>query len=376
MIFKKVFCFIFFLTLLYGCGGNGDDPSLDGNSNDRKLILTYWVDSIITPSYSNFKIQFDVMKTKAEAFTASPDNTSLTEFRNSWVNAYAEWQKVELFEFGPADRYTIRNFFNIYPADVSGIASNIADPASNLDLPAAYPRQGFPALDYLLNGVGADDAAILVYYTTEPDADKRIAYVTRIVNRMNTLIANVITEWSSHRETFINKTSLDIGSSMGLVINAYVLHCERYIRSGKIGIPSGSTVATAGVPYPEKIEAYYKGDISLTLVQNAHQAAADFFNGVNVTTGLEGPSLKSYLDAIGAKDVSSGTPLSTIINDQFDIISGKLDLLSPDFYDQIQSNNQEMRDVYTEMQKVVRMIKVDMTSAMSITITYTDNDGD
>ena len=31
---------------------------------------------------------------------------------------------------------------------------------------------------------------------------------------------------------------------------------------------------------------------------------------------------------------------------------------------------------YNEMQKAVRMIKVDMTSAMSITVTYVDNDGD
>jgi hypothetical protein len=35
-----------------------------------------------------------------------------------------------------------------------------------------------------------------------------------------------------------------------------------------------------------------------------------------------------------------------------------------------------MADTYAAMQKLVRMLKVDMTSAMSITITYTDNDGD
>jgi hypothetical protein len=35
-----------------------------------------------------------------------------------------------------------------------------------------------------------------------------------------------------------------------------------------------------------------------------------------------------------------------------------------------------MQAVYTEMQNVIKMLKVDMTSAMSITITYTDNDGD
>jgi predicted lipoprotein len=377
MKFRKAFAFSFVIITLLSCGGNGNDPSPVDDSKDRKLILTHWADNTIIPSYTNFKVKFDVLLNKADAFTASPDNTALIEFRSAWVDAYTEWQNVELFEFGPADKYTIRNFFNIYPADVSGIASNINDPTSNLDLPASYARQGFPALDYLINGVGADDAAIIAYYTTDAEAAKRIAYVERITARMNSLITNVISEWSgAYRDTFINKTGLDIGSSTGLVVNAYVLHYERYIRSGKVGIPSGAAIATGGVPYPEKVEAFYKKDISLILATNAHQAAVDFFNGMNVTTGMEGPSFKSYLDALEAKDASTGSLLSVIINDQFTAISGKLGLLSPNFYDQIQTNNQLMIDAYTEMQKIVRMLKVDMTSAMSVTITYTDNDGD
>src|SRR3546814_19901140 len=48
---------------------------------------------------------------------------------------------VELFEFGPADKYTLRNFFNIYPTDVAGIVSNMNDPSVNLALPASYARQ-------------------------------------------------------------------------------------------------------------------------------------------------------------------------------------------------------------------------------------------
>jgi hypothetical protein len=293
------------------------------------------------------------------------------------VSAYLEWQKVELFEFGPADKYTLRNLYNIYPADVGGIIANINDPSANLDVAASYSRQGFPALDYLLNGLGDDDAAILAAYTTDEDAAKRIEYLNRLVTRMNTLLTNVITEWNgSYRETFVSKTGLDIGSSMGQAVNAYVLYYERYIRSGKIGIPSGTAIGGTGQAYPERVEAFYKKDISGLLATNAHQAAQNFFNGIDLNTGQPGPSLKSYLDALGAKDNSSETLLSDLINDQFDIISQKLDQLSPDYHQQIQTGNEKMADTYAEMQKLVRMLKVDMTSAMSVTITYTDNDGD
>lgn len=368
--------FAFIVVALFGCGGSGNEPSPEDNDKDRQVILVHWADNIVIPAYTNFKTKFDVMKVKAEAFTSTPDNTTLQEFRSAWVDAYLEWQKVEQFEFGPADQYTLHNFFNIYPTDVAGITANMNDPAVNLDLPNAYARQGFPALDYLINGVGADDAAIISYYTTDPDAAKRTAYITRLTGRMNTLLTNVISGWATYRETFITKTGLDIGSSFGNVVNAYVLNYERYVRSGKIAIPSGAILATGGSVNPDKVEAYYKKDISVALAKNAHQAAMDFFNGKNVTTGADGPSLKSYLDALGSKDASTGTSLSDIINAQFMVITGHLNGLSADLSQQVQTDNQPVMDTYTAMQKLVRIIKVDMTSAMSVTITYTDNDGD
>lgn len=373
----KTILIVILIVLLSSCGGGSGDPSPVDENKDRGIILTHWVDNIIKPAYAKFNTTLALMVEKSEAFTTSPNNASLLEFRGAWIDAYKEWQRVELFEFGPADKNTLRNFFNIYPADVTGIASNINDPSVNLDFPASYSRQGFPALDYLLNGVGSNDDEIVAYYITGTDGAKRLAYIERIVERMNTLATNVVTEWNgSYRDTFISSTGLDIGSSMGAVVNAYVLHYERYIRSGKIGIPAGIIGATTGAPNPDKVEAYYKRDMSRDLAIIAHHAAIDFFNGVNVNGGADGPSLKSYLDGLDAKDTGTGTLLSTIINNQFTTINGKLDQLSPDLYAQIQTNNDLMKDVYTNMQMAVRYLKVDMTSAMSVTITYTDNDGD
>jgi predicted lipoprotein len=363
--------------LFSGCGGNGGEPSPADNSKDRQQILAHWTNEIIIPSYNNFQTKFHAFHEKAEIYINSPDVNSLAELRSTWAEAYTEWQKTELFEFGPADKYTLRNFFNIYPADVNGILANINDPGINLDLPASYARQGFPALDYLINGVGTDDAAIVNFYTADAEGEKRKAYLNRIIDRMNTLLTNVVTEWNgSYAESFVNNTGLDIGSSTGLVVNAYILHYERFIRSGKFGIPSGAGVGGSGTPHPEKIEAYYNPEISKALATTAHQAAANFFSGKELTSDSEGPSFKSYLDALGAKDAVSGNLLSDIINEQFATIDDELEQLSPNLHDQVVTENQRMVDVYTEMQKLVRMLKVDMTSALSVTITYTDNDGD
>lgn len=374
---KKHFILLALTAVLWACGGNGettDPPAPVDKDKDRQVLLTHLADNIIIPAYGNFKAKLNLMVSNADAFTTKPDQTTLTAFRTSWVEAYTEWQKVELFDFGPAERQTLRNFFNIYPANEKAINNNIADPTANLEVPASFAQQGFPALDYLINGLGSTDAAILAFYTSAPDAAKRIAYVKRLTSRMTTLLDKVTSEWTTYRETFTTKTGLDIGSPTSLMVNGFVLHYERFIRSGKFGIPSGAMLN--GVVSAEKVEAFYKKDLSRTLAQTAHQAVIDFFNGKSIKTGAEGPSFKTYLNALGAKDSGTGQSLADIINSQFNVSKGKMETLKPNLYEEVKTNNQAMIAVYTEMQKVVRMLKVDMTSAMSITITYTDNDGD
>lgn len=372
--------FVFLITIACSCSKKGDshspDVQPDQKAIDRKAMLTNIADNIVIPAYAKFKLKFDVMLAKSSAFTATPTITTLADFRTAWVDAYIEWQKVELFDFGPGQVQSIRSYFNIYPASESGIAANIANGSNvNLNVPASFPTQGFPALDYLLNGLGTSDEAILIFFTTDINASKRLDYIRLITNKMNEVFTKVNTEWTTtYRTEFINKNSIDASSSTSVMVNNYILNFERFIRSGKFGIPSGAVIN--GVAAANKVEAFYKKDISLALAKAATQATIDFFNGKNVSTGAEGSSLKTYLNGLNVKDSATGVLLTQLINNQFLTIQQKLDLLSPNLFNQVNNNNQLMIDVYTEMQKVVRMLKVDMASAMSITITYTDNDGD
>ena len=365
------------LSLLVACTDQNDGPSpgSDRDAMDRKALLTTLADQIIIPSYDNFKAKLDPMQAATDAFVVTPNQANLAILRQTWVAAYTDWQKVELFDIGPAETRTLRFYFNIYPANVQGIQSNIGIPTADLELPTSFARQGFPALDYLINGVGATDAEIVAFYATGTQAEARRAYLKRITSRMSTLLNEVITEWKGgYRDTFVNRTGLDISSSTSSLVNSYIMHYERYVRSGKFGIPSGAMLN--GVVAPEKVEAYYKRDISGILARTAHQAVVDFFNGVSVKTGQPGPSFNSYLTALGAKDSSSGKTLAQLINEQFAVSKNKVESLSPNLYQEIKNNNVAVQGVYTEMQKAVRMLKVDMASAMSITITFVDNDGD
>lgn len=376
--FKQAAVLCLMVLSIYACSKKkGTEPDPEPKPGvDRKALLTYLADDIIIPSYVNFKTKFDLMVAKSDAFAAAPGTASLMDLRTAWVNAYIEWQKIEFIEVGPAQAQTIRSFFNIYPTSVVNVNAGIAAGNANFDLPGTYAQQGFPALDYLINGSAATDADIVALYTTAADAAKRIAYLKKITAQMNNIFTKVYTPWVSggYRDEFISKSGVDVSASLAIFANGYVLNYERYIRSGKFGIPSGAMMN--GVVAADKVEALYKKDISLTLAKAAHQASVDFFNGKSLKTFAEGPSFKTYLNALGTKDSQTGLLLSQTILNQFAATNAKLSLLSENLNNEVKTNNQKMIDVYTEMQKSVKMLKVDMTSAMSITITYTDNDGD
>lgn len=367
---------LFSLVLFFGCGKDQTTTKKeDGNTIDRKALLTNLADNIIVPAYADFKTKLDVMRSKSDAFVAQPNNANLLALRTAWQEAYINWQRVELFDFGPGQTFAIRSYFNIYPTNEAVIQANIASGNANLELPANYATQGFPALDYLINGVATDDAGIVAYYTTSTDATKRVNYLKQIVAQMNTALTSVNNAWKGDfANTFKSKTAIDAGSSTSTLVNGYILNYERYIRSGKIGIPAG--VMTPGQTFPNKVEAFYKKDLSLTLAKTAHQASYDFYNGKAYASNSTGYSIKSYLTSLSAKDAVSGTLLSDIIATQFEVCTAKLNTLNNNLSSQVTNNNQLMVDTQVQMQKLVKLLKVDMTSAMSITITYTDNDGD
>lgn len=369
---KKNVLFALALLLLtfgiFSCEKNsGSETPEPTSSLDRKALLTYWADSLVKPGYQRFNEKLVTLKAKTTAFTAAPTPATLGEARQAWQAAYLEWQKVELYEFGPAEEVGLRNRFNIYPTDAAGINRNIAAGTYDFELATAIPQQGFPALDYLLNGLAANDAAIAGTFAASANHRK---YLTDVVAKMDATFGKVYTQWNgSYRDAFVASTGTDASSSLSRVVNAYSLYFERFLRAGKIGIPAGTMT---GTPLPEKIEAYYhRGALPLQLATTAHATVQRFFAGRATQ-----PSLQKYLDALGAKDSRTGQTLSGIINTQLATSYQQLNSLGPDLYTTMRSRNAEAVASYNEMQKAVRLIKVDMTSALGISVTYVDNDGD
>jgi len=368
-MFKKLLSIVFLSVLINACSSDRtDDPLSLVDDFDRGSMLTNLSDNIIIPSYEDFAAKMTSMKNAGQTFTASPDQNSLEQFRASWLDAYKSWQRVEMFNIGKAEELQYSYYMNVYPLTVSDVENNIVNGGYDLNSVNNQDAQGFPALDYLLYGIADNDSDLLAMYSNGPDATKYSNYINAILNQMNSLTQEVLSHWkSSYRATFIDSRSNTATSSLNKLVNDFIFYYEKGLRANKIGIPAGIFSSS---PLHNKVEAFYRKDISKELVLDALQAVEDFYNGKHFNSNTTGESFKSYLIYLDRNDIYVST------RDQFNAARLEINNLSNNLSEQVITDNSKMTRAYDELQKAVVLLKVDMLQAFSINIDYVDADGD
>ncbi|WP_194767959.1 imelysin family protein [Tamlana sp. I1] len=346
------------------CSSSDDNSETSGDGYNRGALLTNLADNIIIPAYQDLNVKLMSLKADKETFIATPNQTNLDVLRTSWLASYKVWQSVEMFNIGKAESILYGFQMNVYPTSVQEVEANIASGSYDLTHPNNNAAVGFPAVDYLLYGVAADDAAIVNIYN---DA-KYTKYLSDVINQMQALTETVLNDWtSSYRDVFVNSTENTATSALNKFTNDYVFYFEKGLRANKIGIPAGNFSST---PLPEKVEGYYSKVYSKTLALDALDASQNVFNGKAYATSTTGESFKTYLQFLGRQD------LVTQLETRFDEAREKLNFLNDDFYTQVTTDNTKMTEAYDALQKIVVLLKVDMLQAFNISVDYVDADGD
>lgn len=376
---RRIFGAFIMFTILCSCSsdngsstGMSDDidpgPGPDPQTFERGVMLANWADNIIVPSYEAFTSELDGLNTAFDTFKTEANETNLIALRASWLSAYRAWQKVDMFEIGPAETVGLRLNLNIYPTDPEKIGIFIASRTYDLRLASNRDAKGFPALDYLINGFGEDDAAIVAKFNGA-GKDASLAYMSAVMADMTTLSEQVLLEWKQgYRDTFVKNDGSSATASVDRFTNDFVQYYEKFLRAGKMGIPLG---AFSGVQSPSTVESYYSPKTSNLLFLDGLDAVQDFFNGKHFGSDVKGESMASYLESLDRKNLGDD------INAQFDSAREAVTGLDS-FRTELETSDPavDMLSAYDEVQKAVGLLKVDLFSAMSISVDFVDADGD
>jgi len=356
------------------------DTNTNSNTNnsptptsfDREAMLVFWADSIIIPAQQKFQTDLFSLSNSISYFSTNSSQVSLDLVRENWFNAYKSWQHIEMFNIGKAEEINFGVRMNVYPADTERVEANILSSDSDIENPNDYAAQGFPAIDYLLHGIGTNDSEILEKYTSENS--KYLAYLLILSNKMTELTDSVISDWNnSYRDNFVASIDNTATSSINKLTNDFIYYYEKGFRANKIGIPAG---VFSGGTLLDRVEAYYRRDISKILAIEAINSVSDFFNGIsfNGNTSLTGISFKDYIEFL--ETIKNDTPLGQLIIDQFESAKTSINNLNDDFTVQLENNKLDMLITYDVIQVAVVLLKVDMLQALNINVDYIDADGD
>lgn len=363
------FAFISTLLLLIGC--KEDDNSQNTDDFDRQAILVNMADNLIIPVFEELDLKSATLKEASENTITILSVENIEDLKNAWEETLMAWQWAAPYDFGPSADLGLVSAFNLFPVNTDLINQNIASGDYNLESAANVSATGLQAIDYLLFGTADSSTELVTYFEANPNA---LVYILDIATLLSTKATANLGVWNgSYRATFINANGTDLGSSLSLIINGAIRYFEIHLRDGKIGFPSGAR-SSSNTAMPEQSEALYNGALSRNMLYEGLTAWQYFFNGTNITGVFNGQGLDDYLAFLGP--TFDGNPLADEINTRFDEALVNISQLSPAISDAVDDQQSECLDIFEELQRIIVLLKVDMTAAMGVQITFVDNDGD
>ncbi|TAE46251.1 MAG: hypothetical protein EAZ89_20445, partial [Bacteroidetes bacterium] len=215
--------------------------------------------------------------------------------------------------------------------------------------------------------LSGEAAPVLARYQGEA-GQKRSSYLLAIAADVQAHVNQVHKDWETYEVDFITHDGTDAGSSASELYNHFVQSHES-LKNDKVGLPAGLRAGQTGTE-PTRVEAYYSG-ISVALIRAQVEATARIWSGKGIN-GIEGQGFADYLE-----EVEGGPALVADTKAQLAALTAALDALPEGRLSElVNSHPAEVALLFTELQKLTRFYKSDMSSLLGISITFASGDGD
>ncbi|AEV32537.1 Imelysin [Owenweeksia hongkongensis DSM 17368] len=368
MIQLKPTLAILALLTLFACGKEDEKDKDPVDNFNRKELFTNLGDKVVLPTFLEFVNTSDSLFQKALAFQNQPSTNTLTELQTAWVQAKTSSKKIEQLKFGPLNdtkMYSLVDKWATNDGFIEGFISG-TDPINNSFINGkGATSKGLPAIEYLIFKNG-DNATVLSELSSN---SRRVDYVVACCENLSLKALEIASFWSPLGDNYLGQYSANTGGgldgSLSQTVNQMSSHIE-FMTVTKVGKPLGKELNT-GIR-TSQLEAYISETSKEALIANI-KIFKSLFTGTENNTGFD-----DYLDYLGA--MKDGKLLSTAILEQADLVQSNLENMNGSLSNELTSSPQNVEELYQNLKALLVLVKTDMTSALSVTLTFSDNDGD
>jgi hypothetical protein len=323
----------------------------------------------IRPAFADLKAKTSALKAATDAFVAEPvAEPKLQAVKDAWLAAYTAYQYATAFNLGPAAedglRKTLVQEIATFPINAAKVEAYVKAGAVNLN-DFNRDARGFLGVEYLL--AKDPNTSQMVASFTDPN---RRAVLVQMVNDIDRRVGAVVAAWEGGYATaFTTNTGTEIGSSTSDLYNAFVISFEA-AKNYKVALPAGLRVGQTAAE-PLLVEANYTGQ-SLPLLRAHLQGLENVWRGVS----RQGDTLLGFRHYL--QTVEGGPALIAATETQMAAYKTALEAMPANktLAEAVVQDPEAVARLSTELQKMTRFYKSDMSSLMGIAITFASGDGD
>lgn len=325
---NRLFLYCISLCFLISCAKNDDEVK----TFDEFSLLENVGKNIIYSHYQNFETNTNLLIKEIKI-----DN--LEKLQNTWKSCQNEWQMCQLYEIGEIKKQFLHFPLYKHPIDTQQIEEFIIN-NETFDLTnVSSSIKGLACLEYLL------------FYKTDLLKDKHLNYLEAVAKDVNSQAKNLVSVWNNSSDFYTNNQRNTDGS-INQLVNQMISLLEE-ISNSKLSKPLYENA---------KVEAPFS-QYSIQLIEYNLLALQELY------LGKEGISFDDYL-IFSEKDN---------LNNQIKAQLKKcisLSKFNTSLQDKITNDKEKVIELHTEIKKLLVLIKVDLSSQLSIIVTFNDADGD
>lgn len=334
----------------------------------KEATLQSIVTNVILPAHADLAARTRELATATDALAKNPTLETLTAARQACAASIVAWKRVGCIQHGPIEELDLLNKFSFWPSRPDSIQGAL-DSASPVD-DVFIAEQGVTVvslyvLEYLLFSSGSpvgiaakmDTIASLKFFTGDTGARRR-ALTHAVAKQIALWAAQLDRAWSPAGGNHAKKWVAAGQVSVGLLVNNLVATLER-----SAVVRLDSVLEFAGAPQDVH---WFEGAPSGNTVSNIVTAVT------TVRRLYDGGAGAGFDDQL--KQVGSLLPAR--LDAQFDKTLASLAAIGMPLEEALLKKKSAIEAARDQCRALEILLKVDLVSALGVTLTFTSGDGD
>ena len=334
---------------------------------DRAAMVENITLNVAIPAYDEFVERAKELDAAAQAFQNERNDPNLIAVQQAWRAASLQWSRCEVISLGFV--MFLQGQINTTPANIEFIEEFIAS-ADELTVGFISGKgsssKGLSAIEYLVF-YAEYPQTLGSRFASQPEGVRRMDYLVATTGALVEAAEEVRAEWDINAEVYTEDDDIS-GALLDMlerdIANELIASLDLVLKH--IGDPLGRYAG--GDPRPELVTSPYASYSVLQAMASLEGIYALYIGGE------DGLGFDDYLDAVSAE--FEDEPLSEVIGQQFETVYNHLLRIGQPLTVAVVDNPEIVDIAFEELRTLLRYMRVDMFSELSIALTFNDNDGD